>query len=176
MFMPFNSEQANIENKKSIIKDENITKTTSPEKKNSSKIKTEENLSIKNNWEIIIKRLEIDSITRNLANNITFYAQKDEKISFHVNKNLESVVTDRSKAKLKEALSNYFKKDIDIIINTSSENLSTLQKKNEESYNNKILDANKKIDDDDFIKTIKEKFNAQSIENSVQIDEQTKGE
>ena len=85
-------------------------------------------------------------------------------------------MTDRSKAKLKEALSNYFKKDIDIIINTSSENLSTLQKKNEESYNNKILDANKKIDDDDFIKTIKEKFNAQSIENSVQIDEQTKGE
>ena len=78
--------------------------------------------------------------------------------------------------KLKKDYPNYFKKDIDIIINTSSENLSTLQKKNEENYNNKILDANKKIDDDDFIKTIKEKFNAQSIENSVQIDEQTKGE
>ena len=85
-------------------------------------------------------------------------------------------MTDKSKAKLKEALSNYFKKDINIIINISNENLPTLQKKNEESYNNKILDANKKIDDDDFIKTIKEKFNAQSIENSVQIDEQTKGE
>ena len=85
-------------------------------------------------------------------------------------------MTDKSKAKLKEALSNYFKKDINIIINISNDNLPTLQKKNEESYNNKILDANKKIDDDDFIKTIKEKFNAQSIENSVQIDEQTKGE
>ena len=85
-------------------------------------------------------------------------------------------MTDKSKAKLKEALSNYFRKDINIIINISNDNLPTLQKKNEESYNNKILDANKKIDDDDFIKTIKEKFNAQSIENSVQIDEQTKGE
>ena len=176
MFMPFNSEQVIIENKKNILKDDNITKPISVEKKNLSKIKDEENLSIKNNWEIIIKRLEIDSITRNLANNIIFDTQKEETISFYVNKNLESVVTDKSKAKLKEALSNYFKKDINIIINISNDNLPTLQKKNEESYNNKILDANKKIDDDDFIKTIKEKFNAQSIENSVQIDEQTKGE
>ena len=85
-------------------------------------------------------------------------------------------MTNKSKAKLKEALSNYFKKDINIIINISNDNLPTLQMKNEESYNNKILDANKKIDDDDFIKTIKEKFSAQGIENSVQIDEQTKGE
>ena len=176
MFMPFNSEQVIIENKKNILKDDNITKPISAEKKNLSKIKDEKNLSVKNNWEIIIKRLEIDSITRNLANNITFDSQKEETISFYVNKNLESVVTDKSKAKLKEALSNYFKKDINIIINISNDNLQTLQKKNEESYNNKILDANKKIDDDDFIKTIKEKFNAQSIENSVQIDEQTKGE
>ena len=37
------------------------------------------------------------------------------------------------------------------LLQKCSENLSTLQKKNEESYNNKILDANKKIDDDDFI-------------------------
>ena len=176
MFMPFNSKQVIIENKKNILKDDNITKPISVEKKKLSKIKNEENLSIKNNWEIIIKRLETDSITRNLANNIIFDSQKEEIISFYVNKNLESVVTDKSKAKLKEALSNYFKKDINIIINISNDDLPTLQKKNEESYNNKILDANKKINDDDFIKTIKEKFNAQSIENSVQIDEQTKGE
>ena len=76
-----------------------------------------------------------------------------------------------SKEKLKEALSNYFKKDLDIDICISDKNLSTISKKNEKDYRDKISNANKKIDDDDFIKTIKEKFNAKSIENSVQIDD-----
>ena len=53
----------------------------------------------------------------------------------------------------------------------SNKNLSTIQKNDEKDYNDKISSANKKIEDDDFIKTIKEKFNAKSIENSVQIDD-----
>ena len=51
-----------------------------------------------------------------------------------------------------------------------------IQKNDEKDYNDKISSANKKIEDDNFIKTIKEKFNAKSIENSVQIDDQIKGD
>ena len=45
----------------------------------------------------------------------------------------------------------------DILINIEKSNLSlsTLQKKNENDYNNKIKEADKKIENDEFIKAIK---------------------
>ena len=68
-------------------------------------------------------------------------------------------------------MSNYFKKDITINISISDKTLETLHKKNEQDYKNKISSASKIIDEDDFVKNIKEKFNAKSIENSVQVDD-----
>ena len=172
MFAPFNLESLNKVNneplKQDINKDQSISEKKSIKK---SKIEDGEILSIENNWAIIIKRLEIDSISKNLANNISFNFKEGNCLNFLINKDLEGVVTKKSKDKLKEALSNYFKKNIDINISISNKNLSTIHKKNEKDYNDKITRANKKIDDDDFIKTIKEKFNAKSIENSVQIDD-----
>ena len=107
-------------------------------------------------------KVNVDQVTKIIIN---------QYLNFLINKDLEGVVTKKSKDKLKEALSNYFKKNIDINISISNKNLSTIYKKNEKDYNDKITSANKKIDDDDFIKTIKEKFNAKSIESSVQIDD-----
>ena len=151
-----------------IKKDQNLSKKRIDK---TVKIKESESLSIEKNWAIIIKRLEIDSISKNLANNISFDFKNENCLNFLINKDLEGIVTTNSKEKLEEALSNYFKKNIDIKISVSDKNLSTIQKNDEKDYNDKISSANKKIEDDDFIKTIKEKFNAKSIENSVQIDD-----
>jgi len=115
-------------------------------------------------------------MTKNLANNITYDSEKNNLINFLIDENLLSVVTSKSIAKLQESLSHYFKKDILINIEKSNLSLSTLQKKNENDYNNRIKVADKKIENDEFIKAIKEKFNATSIDDSIQINEQTKGE
>ncbi len=172
MFTPFNTSNLEEINNKYDNQNINIGQNLSENERAKKQVKEEnEILSIENNWAIIIKRLEIDSISKNLANNISFDYKKENCLYFLINKDLEGVVTVKSKEKLKEALSNYFKKDLDIDICISDKNLSTISKKNEKDYRDKISNANKKIDDDDFIKTIKEKFNAKSIENSVQIDD-----
>ena len=90
--------------------------------------------------------LDIDAMTKNLANNITYDSEKNNLINFLIDENLLSVVTSKSIAKLQESLSHYFKKDILINIQKSNLSLSTLQKKNENDYNNKIIEADKKID------------------------------
>ena len=182
LFMPFkidtseeNNNNGNLEKISSKKKpsDQDLNQK-SLQKKNNSKEK--EVLSIENNWEIIVKRLDIDSITRNLAKNIIFDKKIDNTLHFLIGEDRASVVTEKSKDKLKEALTNYFGNDIKIFIETSNNDLSTLHKKDEEDYNNKISNADKIINNDDFIKTIKEKFDATSVENSVQIKDLTNGE
>lgn len=149
-----------LENDRSIPKKKILEKNNEP---------SNETLSLEKNWDIIIKRLDADSITKNLANNISFESKNDNILNFLISESLLSVATEKSKSKLQEALSNYFKKTINIKIIVSDTELLTLHKKNEEEYNNKIIDADEKIESDNFIKTIKEKFNATTVKNSIQI-------
>jgi len=88
------------------------------------------------------------------------------------------VVTDRSRVKLQEALSSFLKKKISINISESDSDskLQTLHEKNEEQNNIKLSEANNKMENDNFVKTIKEKFNATSIDNSTTINESIKGD
>ena len=192
LFTPFDIEKIISHNnsssnntKENIIKKENNGKKNVIKKEKSIEIKknttsnvksVEGKITIEKNWDVVIKRLDIDAMTKNLANNITYDSEKNNLINFLIDENLLSVVTSKSIAKLQESLSHYFKKDILINIQKSNLSLSTLQKKNENDYNNKIIEADKKIENDEFIKAIKEKFNATSIDDSIQINEQIKGE
>jgi len=123
-----------------------------------------------------VKRLEIDSMTKNLANNISFDSQKNNSLNFFITKDLLGVVTERSIEKLQEALSSFLKKTIIINISASKSKLPTLHKKNEEENNIELSKANNKMENDSFVKTIKEKFNATSIDNSIKINKQIKGD
>ena len=76
-------------------------------------------MSLEKNWDIIVKRLDADSITKNLANNISFESKNDNILNFLISESLLSVATEKSKSKLQEALSNYFKKTINIKIKVS---------------------------------------------------------
>ena len=192
LFTPFDIEKIISQNssssnnaKENNIKKENNSKENIIKKEKSIEIKknttsnvksVEGKITIEKNWDVVIKRLDIDAMTKNLANNITYDSEKSNLINFLIDENLLSVVTSKSIAKLQESLSHYFKKDILINIEKSNLSLSTLQKKNENDYNNRIKVADKKIENDEFIKAIKEKFNATSIDDSIQINEQIKGE
>ena len=192
LFTPFDIEKIISQNssssnnaKENNIKKENSSKENILKKEKSIEIKknttsnvksVEGKITIEKNWDVVIKRLDIDAMTKNLANNITYDSEKSNLINFLIDENLLSVVTSKSIAKLQESLSHYFKKDILINIEKSNLSLSTLQKKNENDYNKKITEADKKMENDEFIKTIKEKFNATSIDDSIQINEQIKGE
>jgi len=192
LFTPFDIEKIISQNssssnnaKENNIKKENNSKENIIKKEKSIEIKknttsnvksVEGKITIEKNWDVVIKRLDIDAMTKNLANNITYDSEKNNLINFLIDENLLSVVTSKSIAKLQESLSHYFKKDILINIEKSNLSLSTLQKKNENDYNNRIKVADKKIENDEFIKAIKEKFNATSIDDSIQINEQIKGE
>ena len=69
-----------------------------------------------------------------------------------------------------------YKKTIIINISASESKLPTLHKKNEEENNFELSKASDKMENDSFVKTIKEKFNATSIDNSIKINKQTKGD
>ena len=166
--LPKNSIKGNDIKKEKSIEAEKVTES------NITNVQTK--ITMEKNWDIIIKRLDIDAMTKNLASNIIYESEKNNAVNFLIDENLLSVVTNKSIAKLQESLSHYFKKDILINIEKSNLSLSTLQKKNENDYNKKITEADKKMENDEFIKTIKEKFNATSIDDSIQINEQIKGE
>ena len=131
---------------------------------------------MENNWDTIVSRLDIDPITKNLAKNILFVSKSGANIDFLITKNLLGFITKKSEAKLQEALTNYFKLDVNINIKVSEEQLSTLHKNDEDDYNKKISDASNQIENDDFVKIIKEKFDATSVENSVKVKETIKGD
>ena len=179
MFTPFNFEKlqslkstGNSSTKENIIKKEKFSEEVTPKKK---KINSE-SLTIEKNWAIIVKRLEIDSMTKNLANNISFDSQKNNSLNFFITKDLLGVVTERSIEKLQEALCGFLKKTIIINISASESKLPTLHKKNEEENNFELSKASDKMENDSFVKTIKEKFNATSIDNSIKINKQIKGD
>ena len=160
--------------KENIIKKESVSYNADSVKKNLNN----DTLTIEKNWAVIVKRLEIDSMTKNLANNISFDSQNNDSLSFLIKKDLMRVVTDRSRVKLQEALSSFLKKKISINISESDSDskLQTLHEKNEEQNNIKLSEANNKMENDNFVKTIKEKFNATSIDNSTTINESIKGD
>ena len=142
------------------------------EKNNTNK----SSLKIENNWDLILKRLEIDMVTMNLANNILFHSKDRDNINFLIEENLLNIVTEKTKAKLQEALSYYYKTDIKIKIDSSKNTLHTLNIKKEEKNSEKILIADNLIEQDNFVKAIKKKFNATSIENSIKLNNEILGE
>ena len=182
LFTPFDIKNIEKENntdiKKSIEKKNNINISDYEDKSKNKKItKEKENaIDFSENWETVVSRLEIDSITRNLAKNIVFETSKGNKITFLINSNVLTVATDKSQKKLEEALSIFYGETIYIKIVPSEQNLSTIHKINEDKNNDKIQAAEILIDNDDFVKTIKEKYSATSINNSVKIIENSEGD
>jgi len=182
LFTPFDfkniKKESNTDIKKSIEKKNNINISNYEDKNKNKKItKAKENpIDFSENWETVVSRLEIDSITRNLAKNIVFETSKDNKITFLINSDVLTVATDKSQKKLEEALSIFYGETIYIKIVPSEQNLSTIHKINEDKNNDKIQAAEILIDNDDFVKTIKEKYSATSINNSVKIIENSEGD
>ncbi len=182
LFTPFQFHADKIQNK-NIIEPLPEKKNKIESKKNSVRSKEKEALTtadqpvdIKSRWESIISRLEIDSITRNLAKNIMFDNNQENNYQFLINQDLKNLVTEKSKAKLQEALSNFLSKEITIKIIISENNLATIHKAQEAEYNDKIKQAEKEINNDAFVKIIKEKFEAKSIDNSTKLNEKAKGD
>ncbi len=151
-----------------------LKKKIEPIKEKYSEIKKQ--VDIKSKWDTIVSRLEIDSITRNLARNIIFDKSKDNNYYFLINENLKNVATEKSITKLQEALSNFLGQEIFIKLNISDNNLNTIHNTQESNYNDRIKLAEKEIDNDTFVKTIKDKFEAKSIDNSIKINEKSKGD
>ena len=182
LFTPFdfkNIKKENNSDKKKSIEKKNNTNISDYEDKNRNKKITklkENNINFSENWEKVVSRLEIDSITRNLAKNIVFDTSKGNKITFLINNDVLTVATDKSQKKLEEALSIFYGETIYIKIVPSEQNLSTIHKISEEKNNDKIKAAETLIDNDDFVKTIKEKYSAKSINNSVKIIENSEGD
>jgi DNA polymerase-3 subunit gamma/tau len=182
LFSPFNFEDSkSLKNlpvehsptKNSKKKDENekVAKEKDGDLTNNIIESDKKMLSVEENWDIVVKRLEIDGMTKNLANNILFESRRENNINFLISENLIKMATDKSINKLQEALSSFYGQKINIEISKSDSNLETLHKKNEDNYNARISDANEQIENDDFVKAIKEKFNAKTINNSTKINE-----
>tara|TARA_Y100001980_G_scaffold44255_1_gene23201 strand:- start:2287 stop:2859 length:573 start_codon:yes stop_codon:yes gene_type:complete len=146
------------------------------EEKEKKYIGSQTSEDIGSKWETIVSRLEIDSITKNLAKNIMFNNNQGSNYHFLINEDLKNVATEKSIAKLQEALSNFLGKEIFIKLNLSENNLNTINKTQEANYNDKIKLAEKEIDNDAFVKAIKDKFEAKSIDNSIKINEKSKGD
>jgi len=182
IFTPFEYKEQelnnfDIEKKKKIVKAEEIERKKTDDNLDHTRKDLQENIyDLKKNWKIVINRLEIDAITKNLANNIVFKSKKENNYNFYIEENLISLITDQSKKKLEEALSGFLKESVNITIENSKENLITINSKKELDYNKKIDKAEKQIENNDFVKTIKEKFDATSINNSTKITEQLEGE
>tara|TARA_B100000886_G_C20374064_1_gene470907 strand:+ start:6 stop:1229 length:1224 start_codon:yes stop_codon:yes gene_type:complete len=182
LFTPFDFKNIKKENntnkKKSIEKKNNTNKSENGDINRNKKIvqEKENDINFSENWETIVSRLEIDSITRNLAKNIVFESSKGNRINFLINSDVLTVATDKSQKKLEEALSIFYGETICLKIVPSEQNLSTIHKINEDKYNAKIKAAEIEMDNDDFVKTIKEKYSATSINNSVKIIEESKGD
>ena len=184
LFTPFNFENSSSglsDNTKSNISSSNEKKITKKEnfiekKSDKKNIQKNEYLSVEKNWDIIVKRLEIDSMTKNLASNISFDSKNNNNLNFLVSKELIGMVTERSKAKLQEALSSFLKNEVLINISVSDSLLTTIHKKNEAENKIKLAKADEKMKNDDFVKTIKEKFGATSIDNSIKINDKKTGE
>ena len=54
--------------------------------------------------------------------------------------------------------------------------LTTIHKKNEAENKIKLAEADEKMKNDDFVKTIKDKFGATSIDDSIKINDKKTGE
>ena len=178
MFTPFdinnnikNANNADKSNKKVINNSKNLEKSNKKKEVIIDKDSDTQNLTIENNWDAIVSRLEIDPITTNLAKNILFKTKSGLNINFLIAKNLTGVLTKKSTDKLQEALASYFKENININIEISDDQLTTLQKKDEEHRNKEISNATDQIENDDFVKAVKEKFDATSVEDSIKINE-----
>ena len=184
LFTPFNFENSSSglsDNTKSNISSSNEKKITKKEnfiekKSDKKNIQKNEYLSVEKNWDIIVKRLEIDSMTKNLASNISFDSKNNNNLNFLVSKELIGMVTEKSKAKLQEALSSFLKNEMLINISVSDSLLTTIHKKNEAENKIKLAKADEKMKNDDFVKTIKEKFGATSIDDSIKINDKKTGE
>ena len=91
LFDKKNTKENEIKKDKPVVIKNNTKKEKSIEiEKNtaSSVAGLEGKITIEKNWDIVIKRLDIDAMTKNLANNITYDSEKNNLINFLIDENL----------------------------------------------------------------------------------------
>ena len=123
-------------------------------------------------WEDTITKLKLDQITLNLANNLELSNHDNNRITFLISESLSGLVTERCKLKLKEALCLYYKDKIEIDINFTDNNLDTVQDKVNEKKQKELESAKKTLVEDDFVKILQDKYNAEIISGSVKTNEE----
>ena len=109
---------------------------------------------------------------RNLAKNLKLSSHDNNRITFLISESLSGLVTEKCKLKLTESLCLYYKDKIEIDINFTNDSLDTVQDKVNEKKQKNLESAKKTLVEDDFVKILQDKYNAEIISGSVKTNEE----
>lgn len=135
----------------------------------STKAKTDSNTSPQTDWASILEALPISGPTRAFALQCTLSHLDEEKIALVVNAKHAALLSDRLKARLREALETHFGKPLQLSIQIQKQTTAqTPAQKEEAARSAKTESAKRAFSADPIVQRIVKTFDAKLVENSVE--------
>lgn len=121
-------------------------------------------------WRGIIEELPINGMVKQLASNCVLKKKNDDRIELVLNEGHRQLMNDKAVKRLKHALSEYF--DTDIQLNIEIEDVSMLAvespaQADSREKQERQLQAEDSIEQDEFVQSLKKNFNARVVPGSV---------
>jgi DNA polymerase-3 subunit gamma/tau len=126
-------------------------------------------------WREILEGLAINGMVKQLAANCVLQGIADNTITLAVDPGHQQLRNAKSEARLKQALCEYFDKDLrlDIVVNTGagaatvSQSVETPAQSQAREIGERQQQAEASIEGDSFVQAMKENFNAEIVPGSV---------
>jgi len=118
-------------------------------------------------WPELISKLELTGLALALANNCTLTKITDNQVELTLSNKHEAMLNKKLSDRIEQALTQYYKKPMQLTIHLTSDTLLTPQKQQEEQQQQRQASATEAIKNDSHVKKIMDIFNATLDTNSV---------
>jgi DNA polymerase-3 subunit gamma/tau len=124
--------------------------------------------AVTQDWRQIMEGLAVSGMVRQLAANCLLRAQDGNTIRLGLGDGHKQLLNPKAEKRLQQALSEYFDADIRLEIETNTDaNAETPAQAEMREKNERQLQAEKSVEEDGFVRAMKETFNAEVVPGSV---------
>lgn len=128
---------------------------------------TANSLSSENQWSTILPNLAIKGASLALAQQCSLIKLTEDTAFFHLQKKHQALLQQKFQDRISDALSQYFKKSMKVIIDIAESNIETPASLAQKEKENRISEAEHAIYDDEKVKQIIQTFDATIVKDSI---------
>ncbi|MEM7304645.1 MAG: DNA polymerase III subunit gamma/tau [Pseudomonadota bacterium] len=125
--------------------------------------------AIEASWQEIIGHLKLNGVAKVLATHCELKSSQDCEFKLTIATEHQSLLTDAAKAKLENSLKDKYGDSSKLLVTVSKENVDSPARQLQDKQIERMDQAQSSLEEDDFVKALKQDFQAEIVPGSVQL-------